>query len=55
MGNRRVTVQDLEVVKVDLEQNLLLVKGSVPGSEGSLVRIKESIKAKSAKKSKPTK
>lgn len=55
MGNRRVTVQDLEVVKVDLEQNLLLVKGSVPGSEGSLVRIKESVKAKSAKKSKPTK
>lgn len=50
MGDQKTTVQNLEVIKVDVEQNLLLVKGSVPGAEGSLVRIQESIKAKSPKK-----
>ena len=44
MGNVKVTVQNLEVVKVDTENNLLLVKGSVPGPKKSLVTIKESVK-----------
>jgi large subunit ribosomal protein L3 len=45
MGHVRVTVQNLEVVRVDAENNLLLVKGSVPGPKKSLVTIKESVKA----------
>ena len=40
----RVSVQNLEVVKVDTENNLLLVKGSVPGPKKSLVTIKETVK-----------
>jgi len=40
MGSRRVTVKGLEVVKVDPERNLLLVKGAVPGARGSLVVIR---------------
>ena len=45
MGSVRVTVQNLEVVRVDAENNLLLVKGSVPGPRKSLVTIKEAVKA----------
>lgn len=45
MGARRVTIQNLEVVKVDSEKNFLLLKGSVPGPNGSLVFIKDSVKA----------
>ena len=45
MGSKKVTVQNLEVVKVDLENNLLLVKGSVPGPKKSLITIKESVKS----------
>ena len=41
MGCVRVTVQNLEVVRVDAEQNLLLVKGAVPGPKKALVTIKE--------------
>lgn len=44
MGNERVTVQNLEVVKVDVERNLLLVKGAVPGIRGSLITIKDTVK-----------
>ncbi len=44
MGNERITVQNLEVVRVDGERNLLLVKGAVPGPKGGLVRIKQSVK-----------
>ena len=44
MGSVKVTVQNLEVVKVDVDNNLLLVKGSVPGPKKSLVTIKESVK-----------
>ena len=40
MGHVKVTVQNLEVVKVDAENNLLLVKGAVPGPKISLVTIK---------------
>ena len=45
MGAVRVTVQNLEVVRVDAEQNLILVNGAVPGPKKSLVMIKESTKA----------
>ena len=45
MGAVRTTVQNLEVVRVDAEQNLILVKGAVPGPKKSLVMIKESTKA----------
>ena len=45
MGGKKVTTQNLEVVRVDAEKNLLLVKGSVPGPKKSLVTIKESVKA----------
>ena len=45
MGNKQITVQNLEVVRVDVENNLLLVKGAVPGPKKSLVTIKESVKA----------
>ena len=41
MGNERVTVQNLEVIKVMPEHNLLLVKGSVPGAKGSIVLIEK--------------
>lgn len=45
MGHVKVTVQNLEVVRVDAENNLLLVKGSVPGPKKSLVTIKEAVKS----------
>lgn len=45
MGSVKVTVQNLEIVKVDVENNLLLVKGSVPGPKKCLVTIKETVKA----------
>ena len=45
MGGVQVTIQNLEVVRADAENNLLLVKGSVPGPKKSLVTIKESVKA----------
>jgi large subunit ribosomal protein L3 len=44
MGAVRVTVQNLEVVKVDVENNLLLVKGAVPGSKKALLVLKETVK-----------
>lgn len=46
MGNERVTVQNLEVAKVDAERNLILVKGAIPGPKNGIVTIKESVKAK---------
>ena len=45
MGNKRVTIQNLEIVKIDAENNLILVKGAVPGPKKSLVTIKETVKA----------
>lgn len=44
-GNESVTIQNLTVVKVDLDRNILLVKGAVPGPKGSMVCIKEAVKA----------
>lgn len=45
MGNVRVTVQNLEVVRVDLENNMILVKGAVPGAKKGLIILKESVKS----------
>ena len=42
MGNEKVTITKLKVVKVDTENNLLLVKGAVPGCEGRMVTVKPS-------------
>lgn len=44
MGNKKITIQNLEIVRVDSEKNLLLVKGAVPGPKKSLVTVKESVK-----------
>ena len=44
MGSKKITVQNLEVVKVDTDNNLILVKGAVPGPKKSLVTIKETVK-----------
>ena len=46
MGAETVTIQNLEVIKVDLDKNIILVKGSVPGAKGSKLKIKSSVKAK---------
>jgi len=48
MGNAKVTVMNLEVVRVDAERNLLLVKGSVPGPNKGLVMIRKAIKGQQA-------
>ncbi len=44
MGGETITLQNLEVVKVDAERNLLLVKGSIPGPKNSFVKVKSSVK-----------
>ena len=44
MGNERVTVQNLQVVKVNLEDSYILVKGAVPGPKGGLVQVKQAVK-----------
>ncbi len=45
MGVDRVTVLNLEVVKVDAERNLLLIKGAIPGAKGGIVTIRNAVKA----------
>jgi len=45
MGDERVTTQNLEVVRVDAERNLLLIKGAVPGGAGGAVMVRPSVKA----------
>ncbi|MDR4944895.1 50S ribosomal protein L3 [Neobacillus cucumis] len=45
MGGEQVTVQNLEIVKVDTERNLLLIKGNVPGAKKALLKIKGAVKA----------
>ncbi len=44
MGNEQVTVQNLEIAKVDVERNLLLIKGAIPGPKKGIVTIKETVK-----------
>jgi large subunit ribosomal protein L3 len=45
MGTDRVTVMNLEVVKVDAERDLVMVRGAVPGSKGTVLVIREAVKA----------
>ena len=45
MGVQTVTIQNLDVVRVDMDKNVILVKGSVPGAKGSILKIKSAIKA----------
>ena len=45
MGSKRVTIQNLEVVRVDAENNLLLIKGAVPGAKKALITVKETVKS----------
>ena len=44
-GNEKVTVQNLEIVKVDTVRNALLIKGAIPGPKGGIVVISDSVKA----------
>ena len=46
MGAKRVTTQNLEIVRVDADRNLILVKGSMPGSKKALITLKETVKKK---------
>ena len=46
MGGEQITVQNLQIVKIDAERNLLLIKGNVPGARKALLKIKAAVKAK---------
>ena len=46
MGRVTVTVQNLDVVRVDMDKNVLLIKGSVPGAKGAILKIKSAVRAK---------
>ncbi|UII56074.1 50S ribosomal protein L3 [Cytobacillus spongiae] len=46
MGGEQITVQNLDIVKVDVERNLLLIKGNVPGAKKALLKISSAVKAK---------
>jgi large subunit ribosomal protein L3 len=48
MGARKNTIQNLEVVRIDLENGVLLVKGAVPGSKGSRLIVSNAVKARKA-------
>ena len=45
MGGNRVTIQNLEIVRVDAEKNVILIKGNVPGAKKSLIQIRTALKA----------
>ncbi len=45
-GHQTITIQNLEVVRVDLDKNVILVKGSVPGAKGAILKLKTSVKSK---------
>ena len=45
LGCERVTVQNLDIVKIDAENNIIAVKGAVPGPKGGIVVLKDSVKA----------
>ena len=45
MGKNTVTIQNLDVVRVDMDKNVLLVKGSVPGPKGTILKVKSAVKA----------
>ena len=44
MGNKKVTKQNLKIIEIDNENNLLIVKGSVPGKKNSIIYLKDSVK-----------
>ena len=46
MGAQTISIQNLEVVRVDLDKNVILVKGSVPGAKGAILKLKSSVKSK---------
>ena len=46
MGSQTISIQNLEVVRVDLDKNVILVKGSVPGAKGAILKLKSSVKSK---------
>jgi len=46
MGVKTVTIQNLEIVKVDLERNVLMIKGNIPGSKKALIKVRSAVKAK---------
>ena len=46
LGNKKVTIQNLKVLKIDTDNNILLVKGAVPGHKGSIISIFDSVKKK---------
>lgn len=52
LGCERVTVQNLNIVKIDVEKNLIAVKGAVPGANGSIVCIRDSVKVRKQKEGK---
>ena len=45
MGRETVTIQNLDIVRVDMDKNVILVKGSVPGAKGAILKIKTAVKA----------
>ena len=45
LGGEKVTVQNLSIVKIDLEKNIILVRGNVPGAKNSVVMISNAVKA----------
>ena len=45
MGVQTVTIQNLDVVRVDMDKNVILVKGSVPGPKGAILKIKSAVKS----------
>ena len=45
MGGTQITVQNLQIVKVDAERNVILIKGNVPGPKKALLKIKTAVKA----------
>lgn len=49
LGSDKVTVQGLRIVRVDADRNLVLIKGAVPGAKGSLIMIRDSVKAAKAR------
>ncbi len=44
-GSERVTIQNLEIIRVDAERNLIMIKGAIPGANGALVTVKSSVKS----------
>lgn len=44
MGHTTITVQKLEIIRVDVERNVLLVKGAIPGPKNSFVKVKQTVK-----------